>query len=196
MPDERAGNSPRRSLRRGKPSGERSSEVVSQDLTSVGFSKLSAHFVPNSVSFVAFKHAILAEFGTVVAAGEGFDYSGDGLIGPEDISGWLSDASQASNTANPNGATYIIGDADLDGNVVSIDLGLLLNNFNASSDVGWNQGDFDGDGIVNSIDLGLLLNGFGFSSAASVNVVPEPNFGGLSLLMLGFFALVNRRKPT
>ena len=119
--------------------------------------------------------ALYAEFGTTVTAGSGFDYSGDGVIGPEDIVGWLADASQATNTANPTGVTYILGDADLDGNVNSTDLGLLLNNFNATSVVGWNQGDLNGTGAVNSIDLGLLLNNFGSSSSLAANAVPEPS---------------------
>lgn len=133
--------------------------------------------------------ALYAMFGSTVAAGSGFDYSGDGVVGPEDIAGWLADASQTANTANPTGATYVLGDADLDGNVNSIDLGLLLNNFNAMSGVGWNQGDLNGDGNVNSVDLGQLLNNFGFTSLLAANAVPEPgNCGLIGIVLLGLLA--------
>ena len=138
--------------------------------------------------------ALYADFGTTIAAGSGFDYSGDGVIGSEDIIGWLADASQSTNTANPNGVTYTLGDANLDGAVNSVDLGLLLNNFNASSGVGWGQGELDGDGIVNSVDLGLLLNSFGFTSVpAAASAVPEPNGSVMVVLALGFLCLAKRR---
>ena len=140
--------------------------------------------------------ALYAEFGTTVTAGSGFDYSGDGVIGPEDIVGWLADASQATNTANPTGVTYILGDADLDGNVNSTDLGLLLNNFNVTSVVGWNQGDLNGTGAVDSTDLGLLLNNFGSTSSLAASAVPEPSTK-LPLIVIciaAMFRLRHRRK--
>lgn len=130
--------------------------------------------------------SLYASFGSNVNPGAGFDYSGNGVIGPEDIAGWLADASQATNTANPTGATYVLGDADLDGSVGSTDLGLLLNNFGASSNVGWSDGNLDGDVTVSSTDLGQLLNNFGFTSPLAVSTVPEPS-NALFVLALSLF---------
>ena len=54
----------------------------------------------------------------------------------------------------------VAGDLDLDGDVDSTDLGLLLNNFNSTEDIDYTQGNIDGDGDIDSTDLGLLLNNF------------------------------------
>ena len=122
-----------------------------------------------------------------------FDYGGNGTVGPEDISGWLADASSSANTANPSGKTYVLGDANLDGNVNSMDLGLLLNNFNSTSGVTWDGGDLNGDNNVNSADLGQLLNNFNFTSAAA-NAVPEPH--GMALVLFAILGLEVRRRRT
>lgn len=110
-----------------------------------------------------------------------------------DIATWLS---QASDPANPyktsSGGTtadvYILGDANLDGDVDSTDLGLVLNDFGSTTGVGWGQGDLNADGDVDSTDLGLVLNNFGATSAAAV---PEPD---MTYLFLPVFcaALLNR----
>ena len=56
--------------------------------------------------------------------------------------------------------TILPGDAELDGDVDSNDLGILVNFFGQGS-LFFEQGDFDGDGTVTSADLGILLNNFG-----------------------------------
>jgi len=114
-----------------------------------------------------------------------------------DISTWLSQASDPANpykTTVPGGTTadvYVVGDVDLNGDVDSTDLGLLLNNFSSNAGPGWGGGDLDADGSVDSTDLGLHLNNFSFTSAAA-SAVPEP--GSLGLLLLGVFGLVGRAR--
>lgn len=108
------------------------------------------------------------------------DYDGNGTVGPEDINGWLADASVTA------------GDINFDGDIDSSDLGLLLNSF-GGNDVGWGGGDIDGSGSVDSSDLGLLLNNFG-SMAASSAVVPEPSSQGLLGLALACLFAMSRRR--
>ena len=139
--------------------------------------------------------SLYAAFGTSVTPDSGFDYTGDGVVGPEDILGWLDDASVSTNTANPSGLTYVLGDANLDGSVNSVDLGLLLNNFNDETGlITWGGGELDGDGIVNSVDLGLLLNNFNFTSASAVSAVPEPSAFALLLGSVAALAFVRKRR--
>jgi len=107
-----------------------------------------------------------------------YDFDASLLVDAGDIPGWLAAASDSSNPANPNVHTFVIGDVDLSGFVDSTDLGLLLNNFNATAPtagagVGWGGGDLDIDGDVNSTDLGQLLNNFGFNSFAAVQVTVD-----------------------
>lgn len=101
-----------------------------------------------------------------------------------DIDTWLGDASDPANLYLGGTKTFQLGDADLNGNVDSVDLGLLLNNFGDTSGQDWMGGNMNGDANVDSVDLGLLLNNFGFASAsaASVAAVPEPSSLGLLLL--------------
>lgn len=132
--------------------------------------------------------ALYAGFGS---AGD-LDYDGNGTVGPEDIGGWLADASDPSNTALADPADVLIaGDINFDGDIDSSDLGLLLNTF-GGADVGWGGGDIDGSGNVDSSDLGLLLNNFGTMSASSA-AVPEPSSLGL-LCLAGVAMIATRRR--
>ena len=114
------------------------------------------------------------------------DLDGSNVIDAGDIEPWLAAASDVANPAKANASDiYTIGDADLDGDVDSTDLGLLLNNFGDNNRAPWLSGNLDGDAFVGSTDLGLLLNNFSFTStasAAAVAAVPEP--GCLSLLLV------------
>ena len=111
---------------------------------------------------------------------------------PADISTWLADASAPSNPYKADPAdTYVVGDANLDGDVDSADLGLLLNNFSSTAGVGWGGGDLNADSNVNSSDLGLLLNNFSFSSSSAA-AVPEPTGIPYGVVFV-VFCLVRRR---
>lgn len=134
-------------------------------------------------------NALYAAAGTAGA----FDLDGNGTVGPEDVAPWLAAASTNANLANPTGQTYGDGDLNLDFNVDSTDLGLLLNNFgamNASAGAGpgWGGGDITMEGNVDSTDLGRLLNNFGFMGAAAA-AVPEP--APLSLLLVAAIGLLS-----
>lgn len=115
-------------------------------------------------------------------------YAADG-----DIANWLTEASATNNPAKLDPADqYILGDANLDGDVNSDDLGLLLNNFNGvgGNAAVWGGGDLNDSGNVNSDDLGLLLNNFG---AASASAVPEPGILAM-LFSIGICVLGQRRR--
>lgn len=104
----------------------------------------------------------------------------------EAISTWLAEASDPSNPYKAAADdTYVVGDANLDGDVNSTDLGLLLNNFDSMSDAGWGGGDLNADGSVTSTDLGLLLNNF--NSAGVAVAVPEPSGLAVYGLLVVFF---------
>lgn len=107
-----------------------------------------------------------------------------------DIDTWLTQASDPSNPAKADAADqYILGDVNLDGDVDSTDLGVLLNNLNTTHAEAsmWIGGDLNDTGEVDSTDLGLLLNNFRFTSTA----VPEPH--ALALLSVGLIAILRNR---
>lgn len=132
--------------------------------------------------------AMYAAFGS----GGQFDYDNSGTVDAGDIQGWLDAASSSLNPAKPNTTSqFVVGDVNLDGNVNSQDLGLLLNNFGNANSLGWGGGNLNGDALVNSADLGLLLNNFGHESALAA-AVPEP--GSISLLLFGVLFFVGRRR--
>ena len=57
------------------------------------------------------------------------------------------------------------GDANLDGQVNSVDFASIATNFNQSGRR-WSQGDFNYDGVVNALDFNALASRYGSSPAA------------------------------
>ncbi len=106
------------------------------------------------------------------------------------FNGWIS---TVKITAEPLGVNniikmhYLLGDANDDGRVDVIDLGILATNYGCGSELTWGQGDFNGDGWVDVCDLGFLASHYNISENASsnhmTNNVPEPT--ELTLLILG-----------
>ena len=103
------------------------------------------------------------------------------------------------------------GDANADGKVDVVDLGILATNFGLQSGATRQQGDFNGDGKVDVVDLGILASNFGEGVASlktsqeasaafqadlamfpnlSAAYVPEP--AGLSAIVLAAGALLAR----
>ncbi len=126
-----------------------------------------------------------------------FNFASATPVGDDDLPGWLDAASSSDNSLNPMGLQLVSGDLDLNFSVTSGDLGVLLNNFNATAaspgeGVGWGGGDLNMDGSVDSVDLGRLLNNFGKSSVPVSAAVPEPS--AVSLLLIGGLCLIRRRR--
>lgn len=102
------------------------------------------------------------------------------------IETWLSQASSA-----PGSLQLVMGDIDLNGEVDSEDLGLLLNSFSKFGS--WGQGNLNLIDRVDSTDLGLLLNNYGFKSPELV-VVPEPDASVFAWLVAFVFAFRKRKR--
>jgi hypothetical protein len=93
-------------------------------------------------------------------------------------------------------AYALYGDANLDGTVNGVDLGIFAANFDKTV-TGWDQGDFNYDGIVNGVDFALLAENFNEGAASPADIValdqfaaahglladiPEPACGVLALI--------------
>ncbi len=81
------------------------------------------------------------------------------------------------------------GDANGDGSVDVIDLGILATNYGAEIGADWDDGDFTGDGKIDVSDLGILATYYGIGSAASATA-PEPTT--IALLLCGMAILACR----
>ena len=83
------------------------------------------------------------------------------------------------------------GDANKDGKVDYMDLGILATYYRTESGAVWGMADFTGDGAVDYLDLGILANYYRTGCGAAV---PEPV--GLGLLALGIVAVTAGRRKT
>ena len=113
---------------------------------------------------------------------------------------------QPNLTITISGGTHFIhphaGDANNDGAVDVIDLGVLATNYDktglptsATDPFGagsWKLADFNNDGNVDVIDLGVLATNYDWIGAPATSAVPEPIT--LSLLAAGALALIRRRR--
>ncbi len=105
-----------------------------------------------------------------------FDLDTNGLVDNNDISMWLSFASDD----DPAGRVFRRGDTNLDGAVTGTDLTPLILNFGRQGT--WSDGNFDADSIVGGSDFTILAYQFTEDSklpTSSASVVPEP---GLSVV--------------
>ena len=78
------------------------------------------------------------------------DINSDGSVDSDDVTSWLSIVGIAD-----IGQPYVLGDADLDGDVDASDLNSLGIHWRAG-DATWIDGDFTGNGSVTALDLNAL----------------------------------------
>ncbi len=114
-----------------------------------------------------------------------YDLTGDGLVDLDDItdvaSGWLRIAGEINLGA---GKSYLVGDANLDGDVDGQDF-IVWNSNKFTSVAAWCQGDFNADGTIDGQDfIAWNLNKFmsadarGGSPAATADGLTGPRRGG------------------
>ncbi len=117
-----------------------------------------------------------------------FDLTGDGLVNSDDIMAWLAEGG-ANNPTATGGNPFLVGDADLNGDVDGVDfIEWNMNKFTANTN--WCDGNFNGDASVDGLDfIEWNANKFTSSDAINISLVPEPS----SLLMV-FVALTLRRR--
>ena len=103
------------------------------------------------------------------ATDSAFDIDGSGVVDTDDITEWLSVAGNAN-----IGTPYVLGDADLDGDVDSGDLNIVGINWRQNV-AGWSQADFNADGVVSASDLNDVGINWqhGVAAAASAGRVPR-----------------------
>jgi hypothetical protein len=61
--------------------------------------------------------------------------------------------------------SVLLGDANHDGRVDSLDFTALAQNFNKGTGVSWSKGDFNFDGVVNALDFDALATRYGASAS-------------------------------
>lgn len=116
---------------------------------------------------------------------ERYDMNADGVIDPDDLVEWLSEAALVDGLASP----YKTGDANLDGVVNGEDF-LVWNANKFTAGTAWSDGDFNGDGNIDGLDF-IQWNANKFTSSLPV-AVPEPSSG--LFVLLGCLAIVRRRR--
>ncbi|MGD9126491.1 MAG: alkaline phosphatase [Planctomycetia bacterium] len=89
-------------------------------------------------------------------------------------------------------STYVLGDANHDGQVDSSDATILAGNWQAGPSATWEMGDFNGDGMVDSSDATILAGNWQYGTGSSS--VPEPST--LFMLVMGLlgWGIISLRK--
>lgn len=112
-----------------------------------------------------------------------------------DITGWW--AGQASVLTSLTLLDPIDGDANCDGLVDVLDLGVLATSYGNASGTTWHTqwlvGDFSGDGLVDVVDLGILASNYGYGMTGGTGEVAAPEPGSLLLLVLAIPAVCRGR---
>ena len=129
-----------------------------------------------------------------IAAGSdtaSFDLTGDGFVNQDDLHQWLADAG-AFNL--PSGNAYLVGDANLDGNVDASDFNTWNEN-KFTTTAAWCSGDFNADGRVDISDFNAW-NANKFSSADATAMVPEPAALPMLIFAAAAVPLLRRREVT
>ena len=113
---------------------------------------------------------------------------------------WLGSRGGSSHlVSNLRIARVLDGDANLDGAVDGLDIGVLVDNFGEAG--AFPDADFNFDGVIDGLDIGILVDNFGqtigegsLAEAAptALSSVPEPTT--IALLGLGALAMFRRRR--
>ncbi len=131
----------------------------------------------NGTPYLVGVTSFLAQYNTHLNGG----VYGD-IFGATRVSSYLSWISQYTTY---NQVTGLGGDANLDGAIDVIDLGILATNYD-STGMTWARGDFNGDGAVNVVDMGILATNYDMTYTVPPAPVPEPTT--LLLLLAGLAA--------
>lgn len=167
------------------------------NLSDIEFTELLLGGVPNVPGF--FSNGIWEEFRI-------YDFA---LTENEILGNWMNGADAL------NVMQYMLGDVDRDGDVDNVDIGIATGNFTGSIAGGgriWCDGDMDGDGDIDNQDIGMITGAFtgsltlaqldsisaatGLSTAelADLGLVTIPEPTTLTLLGLGAWAAVRRKR--
>ena len=117
-----------------------------------------------------------------------FDMDGNGAVDLADRDQWLVEAGTKEN----DGAPFVLGDADLDGDVDASDLNVVGINWQKIDAASWAEADFNGDEVVDAVDLNSLAINWLSGVPALANAVPEPN--GALLMLASFVGLSDIRR--
>ena len=116
-----------------------------------------------------------------------YDIDQSGTVDVADVELFLDTAGKAN-----VGEAYVFGDADLDGDVDSVDLNAIGVNWQSVNASSWAQGDFDGDGDVDSVNLNSVGVNWQHGVPARATV-PEPHGYSVYLVVLLGIMILRRR---